>query len=81
MRRGWWERRGFSVAEETRVPPEQAQQRRQAIEAIAAGDWDENAWDVKSYRFNVERVRELASDPSWRAEYDKDYVMACDVSA
>ena len=79
MRRSWLEQRGFSVVKETRVPTEDAGARRQAIEKIAAGRWDEDAWDFKFYPFNLARVRDLASDSSWTDEYDKDYVMACDL--
>ncbi len=79
LRRGWWERRGFMLAAETRADPKEAEGRRREIEKIAAGDWDTNSWDYKSYRFNLEKVKELASDPSWTGVYDKNYVMACDL--
>lgn len=80
MRRGWLERRGFSVIQETRVSDKDAAARRQAIETIASGRWDTEAWDFNFYRFNLENIKALASDSSsWTAEYDKDYVMAYDL--
>jgi GNAT superfamily N-acetyltransferase len=79
MRKGWLERRGFYMISETRVPPEQAEARRNAIELIAARESDDEAWDFKFYSSHIQKIRTLAHDSSWKAEYDKDYLMAYDL--
>jgi len=76
LRRSALERRGFRVAEETRVPPHEAAARLRHIEATMAGTatfhpWE--AWWVENFDCL------LAASPSWRDEYDRDYVMACDL--
>lgn len=79
LRKGWPEQRGFCVAEVTQMGPDAARTVREAVEEIVSGPWDEDAWDVKSYRFNLEKVRALASDPASMSDHDKEYVMVCDL--
>ena len=79
LRRGWLEKRGFFIASETRVAPEQVALRRQAIERIMTGPPEEGEWDYTHYPSNIRKVRALARDPSRTVECDRDYVMACDL--
>jgi GNAT superfamily N-acetyltransferase len=73
-RRGQLERCGFHVLEESRIPPKEAEWRLGVIEELIAGKRDWPAW-AAHYVQNFERI--LASNPSWRAEYDKEYLMVC----
>lgn len=75
LRRGAFERRGFHVTREIPVPSEEASRRLREIEAFLSGKKEHperEAWYVG-------RLRQLASDPVRRSEYDTDYLMACDV--
>ncbi len=75
LRRGPLERRGFRVIEETQAPAEQSKARLRVIEDLAAGKKDMPDW-ADWYVHNFQR---LYADPSWWSEYDKDYLMACDL--
>ena len=75
LRRGTFERLGFSVLEQLQVSVEEASRRLDEIEAFLAGNKDYpgcNEW----YARNVDR---LAVDPAWRTEYDRDYLMVCEL--
>lgn len=75
LRRGAFGRRGFRVAEEWRVSPEEAARRLQIIEESLAGTKKFPAW-ADWYLANAHR---LAADPTLRAQYDKDYLMVCNL--
>ena len=75
LRRGPLERRGFRVLDRTQAPPERARARLRVIEDLAAGKKDQPDW-ADWYVRNFQR---LYADPAWRSEYDKDYLMACDL--
>jgi len=75
LRRGPLERRGFRVVAETTVPPADALRRLEAIERFLTGNQDHPAW-AEWYARNAHR---LATDPVWKSEYDKDFLMACDL--
>jgi GNAT superfamily N-acetyltransferase len=75
FRRGAFERRGFDVAEETTVSSEEADHRLREIEAFLSGRKEYPPW----HQWYADNVHRLAADPTWRSEYDKDYVMACDL--
>ena len=74
-RRGSLERRGFRVLETTQVSRDEAQRRLSEIEAYRAGRKDYPKW-AHWYACNVHA---LAADPVWKSEYDKDYLMACEL--
>ncbi len=72
-----WERQGFHVEKETRISAREAAVRRDVIERILSGKlWPPGHWYMKSGQRNIEKVRELARDPAWRSEYDKECLMA-----
>jgi len=75
FRRGAFERRGFHVAEETVVSAEEAGRRLREIEAFLSGDREHPPWS----QWYADNVRRLAADPAWPSDYDKDYLMACDL--
>jgi len=75
LRRGAFERRGFHVAEETTVPPEEAAHRLREIEAFLAGSREYPEWE----QWYADNVHRLAAGETWRSEYDKVYLMACDL--
>jgi hypothetical protein len=75
LRRGPLERRGFHVLEETPAPPEQAEARLRVIEDLQAGKKEHPQWE-DWYTRNFHR---FGADPAWRSQYDKDYLMACDL--
>ena len=75
-RRGQLERRGFRVLEKSRVPLKEAQWRLGVMEDLLAGKRDYPAW-AAHYVQNFERI--LAGNPGWRDEYDKEYLMVCDL--
>jgi len=80
LRRSALERRGFHVSLQTRVSPKEAAGRRDAIERILSGKlWPPDHWYMKSGQRNMENVRKLAQDPSWKDVYDLDYIMAFDL--
>ncbi len=79
LRRGPLEEAGFTVLEETTVPPDEAAERLGEIEAYLSGqvshaEW--NGWfDPEPNTWYARNVGRLASDPVRRSEYDKDYLM------
>ncbi len=75
LRRGTLERLGFHVAEERLAPPKEAEHRLRVINELAAGKTDYP--DLADWY--VENFPRLSADPGWRSEYDKDYLMACDL--
>jgi len=81
LRRSYLEKRGFHAVEEKPAQLEDTERRRSGIERILSGNLNEGDWDVKSYAWNIEMVRRLASDPAWQEVYDKTYIMACDLEA
>ncbi|KPK83515.1 MAG: hypothetical protein AMJ81_08065 [Phycisphaerae bacterium SM23_33] len=75
LRRSPLERLGFYVLKEMPAFPKEAQARLKVIEELAAGKKELPAW-AAWYGRNFSR---LHADPGWRSEYDKDYLMACDL--
>lgn len=75
-RRSQLQRRGFRVLEESRVPAKEAQWRLGVMEDLLAGKRDYPAW-AAHYVQNFETI--LAANPDWRSEYDKEYLMGCDL--
>lgn len=75
LRRGALERRGFHLAERIQVSPKEAARRLADIEAYLAGTKEYGHWQ----KWYADHVHRLAADPAWRSEYDKDYLMACDL--
>jgi GNAT superfamily N-acetyltransferase len=75
LRRGPLERRGFRVVEESAAPPEEVELRLQAINDLAAGKKDHPAW-ADWYVRNFQR---FATDTARKSEYDKNYLMACEL--
>jgi len=75
LRRGPLERRGFHVLEETRVSPDDASRRMREIDEFLAGKGDYPKW-AEPY---AHTVHHLAAHSVRRSEYDKDYLMACDL--
>jgi GNAT superfamily N-acetyltransferase len=73
LRRGPLERRAFRVVEETQVLPPEASRRLEEIEAFLSGSKEVPQWGG----WYAENVQRLSSDPAWRSEYDKEYLMAC----
>jgi hypothetical protein len=80
LRQSAWERRGFHLIRAIQVSPTAAEKRRKAIERIISGDlWPESNWYMRDHKDNIEKVRQLARDPKWQKDCDKDYVMAYDL--
>ena len=83
LRRGPLERLGFTVAEEIQIPPDEAERRLREIDAYLTGTTDHAGWsgwyDPDSDSWYARNVRRLADDRARRAEYDKDYLMACEL--
>jgi GNAT superfamily N-acetyltransferase len=75
LRRGTLERLGFHVAEEQPAPPKEAEHRLKVINELAAGKTDYPDWADRC----VEDFPRLLADPAWKSEYDKDYLMECDL--
>lgn len=79
VRQGPLERRGFHIVSESRVAPEQAEFRREAITRILTGQFKEDDWDVKTYPDNIASVKRIAETSAWEDVYDREYVMALDL--
>jgi len=75
LRRGPLERRGFYSLQETQVSRAEAERRLRDIEGFLTGKKDCPRW-AEPYARNVHH---LAAHCAWRSEYDKDYLMACDL--
>jgi hypothetical protein len=75
LRRGAFERRGFRVVEEWRVNPEEAARRMRVIEESLRGEKKFPPWAD----WYLAKVHRLAAEPRWRDDYDKDYIMACEL--
>jgi len=75
LRRGTYERLGFHVKQEHKVTPEESENRLWEIERLSAPNPDYPPW-VKYY---VTQLPRLLIDPDWKTEYDKNYLMACDL--
>jgi len=76
LRRGPLERRGFRVLKEIPNSPEEVETRRLGIETARTGGDDRPEQDMKWHRENFCRV--CGGEPQ-RSDYDRDYLMACDL--
>ena len=75
LRRGPLERRGFYVLEQLPAPEAEVDKRLRVITDLAGRRQDlaeEDDWYVRNFA-------RLAANPAWKAEYDKNYLMACDL--
>ncbi len=75
MRRGPLERRGFRVLEERPATAEEAHARLRVIEDLAAGRMEHPDWAD----WYVRNFHRLAANGAWSYEYDRDYLMGCDL--
>ncbi len=75
LRRGTLERRGFHVAQETPASSEDAANRLRVINELAEGKSDNPEWAG----WFVAQFPRLSADPAWRDEYDKNYLMKCEL--
>ena len=75
LRRGTLERCGFNVEETRAAPTAEAENRLRVINELAAGKRDYPDWAD----WYVENFPRLSADTAWRAEHDKDYLMACEL--
>jgi len=76
LRRGQLERRGFRVLEEIPLEPEEVVRRQRGIEEMARAkteDWPER------HIWYLENFRRVYADERQRSDYDRDYLMVCDL--
>ena len=77
LRRGALERRGFRILKEILREPEEVQRRQLAIDmAIRAKNED---WPEPDMLWHLESFRRTCADERQRFQYDRDYLMGCNL--
>ena len=76
LRRGTLERLGFRVLRVFNSPGDETTRRLQEIESFLSGKENYPNW-CEWYAKNIDR---FAQNQDWRIDFDKNYIMACDVS-
>ncbi len=77
LRRGPLERRGFRVLEEIPKGPDEVESRQRGIEETSrARDED---WPEPDMLWHLETFRRIHADERQRCQFDRDYLMGCDL--
>lgn len=77
LRRGPLERRGFRVLEEIPREPEEVHRRHRGIEEAARAKSED--CQEQDMLWHLESFRRIYADERRRSEYDRDYLMVCDL--
>ena len=77
LRRGPLERRGFRILKEIPREPEEVRRRRRAIEKAARAKNED--WQEPDMLWHLESFRRIYADERQRSQYDRDYLMSCDL--